>query len=668
MSGSSIFVATWDTARGVKLLESFPDPFPYGGDEIATNILMTQQMFGTEEKEKKEQAISLFSLAIGKFNRIARVLFERGAKRYIYALLLPDYFSDSQATQFDGTLKEIAQAFRMAGEKSGKILTKFIPQIDQIFGLEQNISDAEIVLDPKYDLPLATQEFQQGLAEFKGGNWTRAYYLLRRAGDFFEMSGQKQMGMEVLFILGTLLVQQKKFQPAQQYFVRLSDAAEELQTQKYQEQGLFMAGYCAYQRESYAEAQGFFLKLEKFALNFVSRTKFHFFLGQSLAHGEDHKKAIQQFLQVLEQHETGEKGETAQRFNAQSLQALGMEYYQLIIQELRGGPIKPDTIKSYLTNALESFKTAAEVWQKLGDQAQVIQIYEMLGKIYGTLGSNPILLEYYEKALDLAEIANNLPQKFHIFQLIVQKEAELGMHEDLLQKIDRFLGTIGTHAYVDLVTIGRLHYQLGLSLVQLAKGQEALAEFLIALKIFRNTGKLFTEQALVLRVMIDVCHKRGELDAEKLYADSLKDVIKRIKEEPKISRRAVGGINGVVKEIWIYMKTGIELFTYAPESQMDRELLGGFLLAFQNFSKEVTSQQLKAMAIGPNYYAIHADPVTPYFIMGRANINCVPEEVESTLGLINQRFFALYEKELPKFDGNKAPFQEFAASLEKMMI
>ncbi len=668
MIGTSIFAAIWDSARGVSVIDLYPEQFPFGAEEIASNIFMTQQMFGSEEKQK-EQDISLYTIAIGKFNRIARVLFERGSVVHVYALLLPDYFSDDQATQFDGILKEIAQAFRLAGEKPpSNILSKYITQIDQIFALEQNIHDAEILVDPKYDLPLATQEFQQGLTEFKGGNLTRAYYLLRRAGGYFETSGQKKFGMEVLYILGSILVQQKKYQTAQQYFVHLHDTAEELQTQKYQEQGLFMAGYCAYQREAYREAQDFFQKLEKISLNFVSRAKFHFFYGQSLARGEEHKKAIQYFLQVLEQHETGEKDDVAQRINAQSLQALGMEYYKHLAQEMQRGFMKMEAIRSDLTKAIDYFKAAADVWQKIGDHVQVIQIYEMLATIYGVLGLNIVVLEYYEKALDLSEKANDLPQKFRIFQRIVQKEAELGMHKDLLQKIDKFLGTIGTHAYVDLVTIGRLHYQLGLSLVQLEKVQDALSEFLIALTIFRKTGTLFKEQAFVLRAMIDACHKRGERDAEKLYADSLKEVTAQIKEEPVVSRRAVGGLNGIIKEIWIYMKTGIEVFIYAPESRMDGELLGGFLLAFQNFSKEVTSQNLKAMAIGPNYYAIHADPVTPYFIMGRANINCVPEEVENALRVVNQTFFARYENDLIKFDGNKTPFEQFAFELEKIVI
>ncbi len=86
-----------------------------------------------------------------------------------------------------------------------------------------------------------------------------------------------------------------------------------------------------------------------------------------------------------------------------------------MVQELRAGPITLETIKCYLPNALEYFKAAAEVWQMLGDHAQVIQIFGILGNIYGTLGSNLTLLENYENALDLAERANNSPQKFRLF-------------------------------------------------------------------------------------------------------------------------------------------------------------------------------------------------------------------------------------------------------------
>ncbi len=668
LSGPLMFGALWDSARGVKVIDAFPEKIPFGVEDIARNIVMTQEMFGSEENLKKEQKTSLFSLAIGKFNLLARVLFERREKVYIFVLLLPDYFSESQAAQFDGTLQDIVKEFRMAGEKPGQIIGRFMPQIEHIFKLEQNIHDAEILIEPGYDLPTATQEFQHGLSEFKSGNFTRAYYLLRRSGVFFETSGQKEMEMETLIILGGILVEQRKFQTAQQYFIRLGNLAEELQAQKYQERGFFMAGYCAYQRGQYFEAKVLFQKLERFALTFVSRIKFHYYLGQSLAQVEHHESAIQHFLQVLEQHDNTEKVTDVQKIYAQSLNALGLEYYQLVVQELRQGAPKKENFQTYLAKVIDYFKSAAEVWQKLGDFAQVIQILGMLANVHGILGSNVLFLEYNEKALDLCEKSNNLPEKFRIFQRIVQKKAELGMHMDLVQNIDRFLGNIGTHAYVDLVTIGQLHLQLGSSLVQLDKLQEALSEFLIALNIFRRTGDLLKEQSLVLHALINVCHKRGEQDAEVYYADSLKDVIARIAQVPHISRRAVGGVNGIVKEIWIYTKTGIEIFSYATESQLDGELLGGFLLAFQNFSKEVTSQQLRAMAIGPNYYAIHSDPANNFFIMGRANVNCNSEEVECALQTISKKFLFFYEKELSKFDGNKGPFLEFASEMEKIFV
>ncbi|OLS15325.1 MAG: hypothetical protein RBG13Loki_1048 [Promethearchaeota archaeon CR_4] len=114
---TSISVASWDSARGVRIIDVLPEKCPYGPADIATQIFMTHEMFLEGTTTKGEQKSSLFTLKIGKFNRMARVFFEKGPKSFIIVLLVPDFFLENQVQEFDKIIEDIAQQFRThAGE------------------------------------------------------------------------------------------------------------------------------------------------------------------------------------------------------------------------------------------------------------------------------------------------------------------------------------------------------------------------------------------------------------------------------------------------------------------------------------------------------------------------------------------------------------------------
>ena len=120
-----------------------------------------------------------------------------------------------------------------------------------------------------------------------------------------------------------------------------------------------------------------------------------------------------------------------------------------------------------------------------------------------------------------------------------------------------------------------------------------------------------------------------------------------------------------LKEIWIYStSTGVGLYNYSPETNVDIDLLGGLMTAMQQFSLELSQHELQNMVIGEDRYMIYKERGHDFFILGRFNVKIPFEIEEKILSKIYRRFWKEYNQEIKKFQGNVSIFKGFTKIIE----
>jgi DNA-binding response OmpR family regulator len=97
-----------------------------------------------------------------------------------------------------------------------------------------------------------------------------------------------------------------------------------------------------------------------------------------------------------------------------------------------------------------------------------------------------------------------------------------------------------------------------------------------------------------------------------------------------------------LSEIWIFTSDGLEMFSYAPNSDVDKDLLCGFLTAIQNISSQINKNKLDGLSIGSDKYLFYHDPDYNYYILGRANKHImesiITEILQEVSGLFNSKY------------------------------
>ncbi|MHA1688016.1 MAG: hypothetical protein ACTSYC_03215 [Promethearchaeota archaeon] len=124
---------------------------------------------------------------------------------------------------------------------------------------------------------------------------------------------------------------------------------------------------------------------------------------------------------------------------------------------------------------------------------------------------------------------------------------------------------------------------------------------------------------------------------------------------------------GDIKEIWIFSKsTGVKLFSYAPETELDHDLLGGFISALKNISMELMYRPLDSIIIGNDLYTIYYEDRRDFFILGRSNSKISVESAKAILKIIYMRFWKEFHDLIINFQGNITPFHRFADIIESL--
>ena len=438
-------------------------------------------------------------------------------------------------------------------------------------------------------------------------------------------------------------MQKNKYNAARDYFQKLQSLAQQLEHQKYYEKAIFMEGYCDYQEGNYVNAYKNFTKLRKTSLNYISKFQYCMLLGKVLADVGYHNDAIKSLEKALEISESAEASPEIKKKRAEIYLDLGHISYEMVYQIIKSGNMDKNSSKLYLINSIKYFKETIKIWKTLDNYSGLIDVYQLIASNCEILGEMEKAIKYYEKALEFAELSNDLGNRFKILEKVIQMYAELNLHEQIVKKIDVILHNIAPIAYLDLFTVAGFHRQLGESFIELRRNNEALSELLVALNLYNKFPNPVPELLIVFNKIIEIYEQKENLERIQYYRNKLNKVKKELEEASKREKIKYNPLE-VVEEFWIFTNEGVAIFSYTPKTNTTPHLLSGFLIAMDNLGSELKVDQIKTIKIGFEYFAYYKEKEHPIFIVGRANVKFQLDIIEKIIKTIYMRFWTTYKK------------------------
>ena len=654
-----LYVALWDEELGVKVISSRPGSTNLDLNVITTQILIAfQNFFYNEEKNIINR--TLFKIPISNIIRKARIFVdsldkEGKIKPLLVVLILPDYVSDKILENFDDIILNIGEEYLDSGTTS---LDGKYEKICEDLMLQQKVQDSEIIIEESYTQQDALLDFKKGIEVFSKQNFEQAYYLLKKVHVKFSTENNMKLTLETTFFLSTALSQLKKYDAARSYYEELEKLADKLQHQKYKETSIFMQGFCAYKTEEYSDALKKFLILESTETQFINKFQFYYLYGRVLRLKGQNQNSILILKKALDFGVNLNQSTDIKEQRARLLLELGHVNYNTAVMVLKAGRIDQDSLDSFLKETMSYYNESIKIWEELENINNLMYSHQLVGNLYEILNEFTNAIESYEKALNYAELSNDVMSRLKIFNLIVEMREKLGMHEIIIKEIDEMLAKVRPYAMLDLFTISSYHTKLGKALITTGRKKEALSELLIALNIYNKFETPVQEGLNTLQQIIDVYKEGNEEKYIKYYSDQYEDLKEKIEKLNQQKEKQLKALD-VVREFWIFMNEGVEAFSHAPESKLDPLLFGGFISAMQSFSFELTSEHLKVISIGVDKYTFYREEDMPFFIICRTPLKSPDDKIENILKMLFQEFWKQHEEELKNFDGEVSQFEDF---------
>lgn len=667
-----VFVALWDKEYGVKLVDHLPKSINYDLEQISMQIFFAYQNFFYKEEEETIERTH-FQIPIKNIVRKAKVLVDtidvsdaEKKSSYIVVILFPDYASDSILNKFNDMIDVIGNEFLNSQTVS---LLKHYEKISELFYLELQVQDTELVIDDDYSLQDSLLDFKKGIELFSKQNFEQAYYLLKRALVMFKRERNLKLILESTFFMGTILSQLNKFQAAKDYYKELETLAKELDHVKYIETSIFMQGFCSYRNEDYDDALTIFMRLEslKSDLNFINKFKFYSIYGRVLRLKGYYENAMDLLQKAIDFNNQLEQTDEIKEQKAKILLEIGHVQYNIAINIIKRDYFIPNAIDEALNQSLSYYGDAVDVWEEINNYSSLIYTYKLIGNIHDLLNEIDLSIGSYNKALKYAEESNDVMNRLEIFSTIVEQYGKLGEHDTLIKVLDENLSKIRAYAFLDLKTISSYHKKLGESFIIMDRKQEALSELLIALNIYNRFETPIKDALSTLQLIIDVYKDNNEEKYLKYYQEQYRILDEKIQDlERKKADSLKFRVLDVLKEFWIYMIDGKELFSMVSESNFDPQLFGGFISALQALSGELSAQELKSVAMGRSKFTIFREKELPFFIIGRTGSNIDIDLLEFVFTAISREFWKLFQPFLEDFDDDTSRFTNFSTFIEKM--
>ncbi len=667
------FMSIWDEEIGPEVIDIYPRANIGDPEKLAIHIFTVYQFFWDSPDQDFQK--TNITLPINKINRKARIIFNvipnqkvrGGFQPFIVVFLFPDYFNEEQLNDYNVIMGTIASAF--IKKKGGEIFLKdYYQEILKIFDSQISLMEEDKVdIGDYYSYTAAMEDFQAGVKLFQTKNFDQAFETLKKVLFKFEQEENKNLIMEVLYIMASMFTQQKKFKKAGEYFKRLRKLAEELQHDKYLETSTFMEGFCEYKNENLSSARKKFEKLEISKTKFINKLQYFTIFGRILANQEKFEEAKQNLLKALELSGESAKTDIALKQQSQILYDLGVINYKIAINGLKSSGIKKEGEHLILLKeAIKCFDKAIEMLRQIDDFNTLFLIFHIVGNIYEFLEEDLNALKYYEDALDYAVKGNNPSKEIIVLNRIIQKQSKLGMHEQIIKRINEFLLKVDDYRFMDLYSVSTFHRQLAKSLIIVDKTEEGLSHLIKAYEIVKSFKNPVFEEVDLLNQIIGIFKEQNNEEKVTIYSEELKNASNKLKEieqqKPKTFRPL-----GEIREIWVFHSTaGVELYNYAFESQIDHDLLGGFLTALRQFSMEVSQKQLEDMVIGNDCFMIYQEEGYSFYMLGRADAKVSKEIMSNILSKVYNRFWKEYSQHIIDFVGNVKYFRGFTSIIESL--
>ncbi len=663
-----LFIGEWDKINGVKVLEHYPTQIPnFDLEHLAWKIFLFFENFYLSEESKKYKK-TIFQLPIKEKGKFGSVLIdtlpsERSRDKkvpYIIALLLPEYFPREQIKDFDNQLKLLNQKFR---KERTLHLNDYFDKIFNKFSLKQKVIESEIFLNPDYSGQEALTDFKKGLRLFSENAYKISYMIIKKSYLQFKKENSVKLILEATYFIATILTKLKRFNVAMDYYDELRQLAKKLKHRKYYEISIFMSAFCAYKINDYSLALNLYKELEKYDLEFIDVFDMFYFYGRVLRLLNKYNKSIQKFSKCIENIEHSNISDKKRKKLAKVYFELGHSSYLSISEKMlkRGSKTK---YASELKQVINTYKKANDILEEFNDYSTLIISLQMIGNFYEYLGKRLEAITFYRKAIKYTEENNDVMSRMKLFDLIINNLMDLGKDQQLVKEIDQMLYEIKTYAFLNLSTVAKYHTKLGKSYVRLDHFKEGLSEFLIALNIYERFDYPKQEVLEILKNIISIYSKKNDLKYLSYYKQKLDEYQQKVVEYEE--KRSKLRIFELVKDIWILKDGGEEIFSYAPESKSNPQLLSGFLSATLNFSFEMTSEQLNAIKLGFDQYLLYGEPQKPYIIVGRASINQSEKQIRNILKRIFDKFGDTYGSILETNTYEHSTFTGFIETLKNL--
>ncbi len=655
------FIAIWDPNYGVKMVETFPAS-DIDFDTLVFQIFTTYQNFYKMEGVDKTS----FKLNMSNVNKICTLSIDKLQNDIlkIVALLFPDFFPEDQLKIFDNIIQNISAE---SLKTKSKILEKYYDRISDLYNIEQMVKDSEIIINENYTNTNALQDFKLGLEEYQKNELDHAYFLLRKAHLKFELDNQLNFILQTSFFLPTILMQKNKFGAARTYLQKLKGLAEQLQHKKYFEKALFMECFCDYQGGDYKSAYTNLKLLEKTDLEFVSKPQYFLLLGKILADAGNYAEAKKSFEKSLELFALEKESPETLKKKGEIYLDLGHISHEMVYKLIKSGKSDKNAIHANLTESTKYYAETIKIWKVLDNYVGLIQVYQLIANNYEILNDREKVKESYEKALEVAELKNDIVARFKLLEKIIQIYTESKSYEELVKKIDVILFEIAPIAFFDLATVAHFHTMLGQAFAKLDNSSDALSEYVVALNIYNKFENKPRDLLNLYQDIIDIYEKRNDADHIQYYKEKQMQLQSEFDEKAKQEKMKYLPLT-VVEEFWVFNKEGAMIFSYTPKTGTNSQLISGFLVAMDNFSSELKVERIKSIKIGVNNYSYYKEPKSTIFIVGRSDVKFPLDVVEKFVHAIHTKFWELYKPIIETFDGDKSKFEPFIKYISTMEL
>ena len=666
------FISIWDEEMGPKVIDFYPKTSSGNIVDLSVQIFTAYQHFWDIPGKKFEKAS--FTLPIQKLNKKAKILLDvisnskvRGNfQPFVVVLLVLDFYTETQLTKFNDILMRIAQDFshsRSSSQKEFPSLKSYYQEIKNRIELIELEKEKEPKISEYYSYTAAIEDFNAAINLFKKSNYNEAYQLFLKVLKKFKEEKHDRLKMEVLYLLGTISAKQKRFKKAQKYFQQLTDLAKRFSHQHYLETAIFMDAFCYYKSQNYDKTLVKLEELESLDPHHITMVRYLTIYGKTLIHLRHFEEAEQIFFKAVESAKNASIESSYEQFSHLYFE-LGVINYRIAFQKAK----KLDAYDSKefydrLEKALLYFDKSTKSLKFSEKIEDLPQIYSYISEIYELLDNDVKSIEYLYKAFKISKSQGLVMETLTLLFEIVRLQANSNQYDKNVEILRDFISEFKNSRIFDLFTKGLLYKQLGLSLIQSKKEKEGLKQLMEAHAIFEQFRSPIQEDLKVLRLIKQLYKKQERIEEAAMTSEKIKGLTRRL-EELKEELPENPYPLGDVREIWIFSAdAGLLLYSYAPETNVDHDLVGGFLTALKQLSIEVTQQELHSITVGIDRYTLFQEKGFNLFILGRSTVRNNEKKVNKILKIIYTRFLKEYSEELKTFAGNIAVFNSFTENI-----